>query len=721
VSVFWVHASNADRFRQAYTFIAQKCCVPGHEDPKADVFTLVKEWLELNHRRPWVMVIDNADDTQLFFDHQGEHEDGSSSNREGNLGRYLPQCSQGTVVVTTRNKQAGLRLTKGKRPIEVGKMDEDETAQLLHIWLDEDAASDDYSALSSRLEHLPLALAQAAAFIQENTTTIRDYLRLLDTSEQHLFDLLSEEFETDGRDPETPRAVAETWILSFEKIQQQNPLASELLSLMSLFDRQAIPLEFLSNYIERLEGQAVDEIELTKALGVLKAFSFITENRDNGFDMHRLVQLVTQKWLAIRGSISHFAEQSLKTVEEAYPYGDHEHRAICSALMPHVYAVLKLEGSGSDRGTLARAGLLHCTAGFFLYQGRWKEAESLSLQAVEARNRVLGEEHPQTLHSISNLASTYRNQGRWDEAESLEIAVLETRKRVLGEEHPDTLDSMNDLALTYWNQGRWDEAESLEVGVLETRKRVLGEEHPDTLTSMNDLALIYWNQGRWDEAESLEVAVLETTKGVLGEEHPDMLASKGNLASTFWNQGRWDEAESLEVAVLETRKRVLGEEHPDTLLSLHNLAFTWKSQGRLSDALDMLQKCHHLRQRVLGSDHPDTAGTLLALTDWLGEKKDADHAFLLSSAHGRAGRDADDEEGVPGIAEQSTPVDGKPRMPIGYAAEDCDRESKGEVQVEVEMRDDKGARKRKVVDGMHSDTVEEGQGVFKPKAPRRSG
>ena len=69
----------------------------------------------------------------------------------------------------------------------------------------------------------------------------------------------------------------------------------------------------------------------------------------------------------------------------------------------------------------------------------------------------------------------------------LEVLVMETRKRVLGEEHPDTLTSMYNLASTYRSQGRWKEAEMLEVLVMETRKRVLGEEHPDTLTSIAKL------------------------------------------------------------------------------------------------------------------------------------------------------------------------------------------------------------------------------------------
>jgi len=66
--------------------------------------------------------------------------------------------------------------------------------------------------------------------------------------------------------------------------------------------------------------------------------------------------------------------------------------------------------------------------------------------------------------------------------------VTETRKGVLGEEHPDTLTSMANLASTNWNQNQWTQAEELFVQVMKTRKRVLREEHPSTLTSMNNLA-----------------------------------------------------------------------------------------------------------------------------------------------------------------------------------------------------------------------------------------
>jgi hypothetical protein len=67
---------------------------------------------------------------------------------------------------------------------------------------------------------------------------------------------------------------------------------------------------------------------------------------------------------------------------------------------------------------------------------------------IETRKRVLREEHPDTLSSMANLASTYRNQGRRKEAEELEVQVIETSLRVLREEHPDRLSSMANLAHT---------------------------------------------------------------------------------------------------------------------------------------------------------------------------------------------------------------------------------------------------------------------------------
>ncbi|KAH7108962.1 P-loop containing nucleoside triphosphate hydrolase protein [Dactylonectria macrodidyma] len=386
VSVFWVHASNAERFRQAYSSIAQECGIPGYDDPKADVLSLVKTWLEKTYRSRWLMVIDNADDTQLFFLSQQERDDTNPSNiatkAEGSLGRYIPECSHGSILITSRNKQTASRLAPGKSLIEVGKMTEHEADQLVRAILEDDEiSSEETSLLATRLEHLPLALVQATAFIQENTISIGEYIQLLDESDSALVDRLSEPFEAVGRDSDTPHAVTATWIISFEQIERRHAFASDILSLISLLDRQAIPKDFAADYCHRTlpkESEISEAAELTKALGTLKAFSFISKGKDQTVDMHRLVQLVTRKWLVIKSRMAEFAQHALEIVSAAYPYGRFESREICLRYLPHAHAVLENNGTGSRIENIARASLLHCVAGHFLYQGQWKDACHIS-------------------------------------------------------------------------------------------------------------------------------------------------------------------------------------------------------------------------------------------------------------------------------------------------------------------------------------------------------
>lgn len=90
-------------------------------------------------------------------------------------------------------------------------------------------------------------------------------------------------------------------------------------------------------------------------------------------------------------------------------------------------------------------------------------------QSQHSHNHPMGYKSTDTLMSMANLApnlaSTYWNQGR-KEAEELFVKVVETMRTVLGAEHPDTLMSMANPASTYRNQGRWKEAEELEVKVV---------------------------------------------------------------------------------------------------------------------------------------------------------------------------------------------------------------------------------------------------------------
>jgi valyl-tRNA synthetase len=130
-----------------------------------------------------------------------------------------------------------------------------------------------------------------------------------------------------------------------------------------------------------------------------------------------------------------------------------------------------------------------------------------------------------------------QKQDNLSEKREMQEQVLESRCRVLGEDHPDTLAIMNNLALMLYAQGELSKAQKMQEKVLESSHRVLGEDHPDTLRSMNNLAGTLEAQGNLSEALEMQEQVLESSRRVLGEDHPDTLTFMNNLAETLHAQG----------------------------------------------------------------------------------------------------------------------------------------------------------------------------------------
>jgi tetratricopeptide (TPR) repeat protein len=239
-------------------------------------------------------------------------------------------------------------------------------------------------------------------------------------------------------------------------------------------------------------------------------------------------------------------------------------------------------------------------------QGDLAGARGLQEQVLAVCRRMLGEEHPETLTSMSNLAETHRAQGDLAVAHGLQEQALAVRRRVQGNEHPDTLSSMNNQALTLLAQGDMAGACALQEQVLAVCRRVLGDEHPNTLSSMNNLAWTLLTLGDKAGARALQEQALSLRRRVLGDEHPDTLSSMNDLAETLRNLGDLAGARALQEQVLPVSRRVVGDEHPDTLTSMNNLALTLKAHGDLVGARGLLEQALSVCRRVLGAEHPNT-------------------------------------------------------------------------------------------------------------------
>jgi non-specific serine/threonine protein kinase/serine/threonine-protein kinase len=259
-----------------------------------------------------------------------------------------------------------------------------------------------------------------------------------------------------------------------------------------------------------------------------------------------------------------------------------------------------------DQQPLVEATIRQTIGDTYHALGDYPAAQPHLERALEVRRRVLGEEHPDTLNAMNNLADLYQDQGRYAQAEPLFVKTLQVSRRVLGEEHPHTLTSMSNLGVQYQHQREFAKAEPLFVKALEVRRRVLGEEHPDTLTAMNNLATLYQAQEHFAKAEPLYVKTLEVSRRVLEEEHSETLNLMNNLAMLYQAQGKFAKAEPLFLKALEVRRRVLGEEHPGTLTVMNNLATLYQAQEQFAKAEPLYVKTLEVSRRVLGEEHPDT-------------------------------------------------------------------------------------------------------------------
>ena len=435
-----------------------------------------------------------------FSEEDKKRSQGSSSSSR-KLADYFPRRLHGSILLTNRNRMLGVKFATVRGVITVSEMSVSESKTLLVENLEDGNYDDhDLTDLAVDLENLPLALIQAAAFIGEKSQSIGEYLQTYRGSDSSKIKLLSQNSEDYERDLDSKNPVAATWAISFEQIRRNDHQAAELLSLMSVLDRQAIPKSLLSSDKE--------QVELQKSLGKLKVFSLITpEQSRQAFSLHRLVYLTMQNWLSMNKELGYWTGRALLLVSALFPEGTYENREIWMTYLPHAHTVLNSNHLPASEDT-AQATLLFNVSRALCQKGDYNAAETMAQKSLDLREKVLGEKDLETLYSLKNLGLVVWRQGKSEKAEKIHRQALGGFEEMLGKGHYHTLASVNNLALVLTEQGKYEAAEELHRRALNAREKSLGTDHPDTLKSVNNLGLVLGNQGKYKEAEKLHRRVL---------------------------------------------------------------------------------------------------------------------------------------------------------------------------------------------------------------------
>jgi hypothetical protein len=547
----------------------------------------------------WLLVFDNAPD-------------------QASVERFLPPAGDGRVLVTTQSQHWPPALA-----LDVPVLDPETAAEFLVSrtgGTDWEAARE----LAAELGGLPLALEQAAAYMQATGIPLARYLPLFRSRQG---DLLARG-EAAGHREHT----AATLGLALSRLERDAPAAAGLLRLLAFLAPEPVPLGLLlagrapssqmtAGAAAALEPLLDDSVAAADAVAALRRYSLATPAGDGLVQAHRLVQAITRGQLT-EGQAGQWRQAAAVLVEAAVPADTSPPGtwSACAQLLPHARAVL---APTSD-------GILQI-AQYLGNSGSYQAARDLSALTVSAyqHSADYGPGHLCTLAARANLAYFSGEAGDAPAARDQYAALLASRKQVFGPEHPYTLTTRTSLARWTGEAGDAAGARDQFAALLPILDRVLGPEHPYPLTARAHLAYFSGEAGDAAGARDQVAALLPTLERVLGPGHLCTLAARANLARRTGEAGDAPAARDQYAALLASRRQVLGPEHPYTLTTRTSLARWTGEAGDAAGARDQFAALLPNLDRVLGPGHPYTLTARAHLAHWTGEAKTTDAGATL--------------------------------------------------------------------------------------------
>ncbi|KAH6972990.1 acyl transferase/acyl hydrolase/lysophospholipase [Ilyonectria sp. MPI-CAGE-AT-0026] len=580
-SVLWVPALSNASFEQACTEIKKKLAIPNiDEEPKE----AIRRHLSLEEAGKWLLIVDNADDMDILY---------GSSQQPFGIHHYLPQSEHGRVLFTTRSQEVAVRVAGGD-VIELQEMSREESKSVLEKSLVHKNQLQDEEAVTKLLEelaYLPLAIAQAAAYVSINKVPISEYLRLCQNTNGDMIELLSSKFHDSTHYNSSQNAVATTWSISFTQIHNNDKSAATLLSFISHIEPKAIPRWILPT----MES----EQQLTKAIGTLCGYGFLNGREDGEtFEMHRLVHLATRVWTDAQSTTNSTAQDAAKQLAKVFPSSNWRNRELWQQCLPHALRVLQASEKTDDVNL--------CSLG--IYVGRCLRADRRIKEAVNILECVVDWDStlkPKCGHQLDpkyELAVAYKEDKQAKRAIQLLEDAVSIQANTPATKHRDRLKLQHHLARAYAKNGQTEEAVKLLQDIALIEENTLSTEHPSRLASQHQLAKAYAKTGRIEEAVKLLEDVVSKWANTTETEHPYRIASQLQLAKAYSKTGRIEEAVKLFEHVVSIQANTLTTEHPDRLKSQQELAWAYKEVGRTEEAENLMEQVVAIRNKILPRD-----------------------------------------------------------------------------------------------------------------------
>ena len=447
--------------------------------------------------------------------------------------------------------------------------------------------------LAEKLGYLPLALEQAAAYIEQQGENFgfSDYLRLYAESARDLLevDALGSTFY--------PDSVITTWKPTVDKL---TPCARTMLRILSFMSASHVPVKLYLNGASRI-AKLIGAMEASVAppgspgeawvrsgLAQLRAYSMV-ESDGQMMSMHPLLQTVEQLWLkpeeeklVVQCAMDLFVAfapiviRRFEMVKQWLWLSAH-----AEELLAHAHRV----------GLSPAAPLLRGLSYVCYDRGQIKRALRLALESLAGRgglDDIVDRSSLTCLQKIANMLNKLQHRGF---AEALLRRATRVLASTFGERDRDTLSAMTDLANVLADRRKSEEARDIYKKTLAGLRETLGPSDPETLICLIGLGSVHHDLREYAEAEQILVQAVrgfETAKA--GSEDPDLGGAHAWLGDTLWAQGKHGEAMPHYQRALDVRLKLLGANHPETQSSASSLIVAHIENGQILEIFDVMKR-----------------------------------------------------------------------------------------------------------------------------------
>lgn len=585
--VWWLRAEEPAQLAADFAELAFALRLRSRSDPDQRLAVeAARKWL--SQHGGWLLIFDSA-------------------REPSHVAPYLEASGSGHVIITSRHASwRGLAIPLVLR----GLAREDAVAFLLG----RSGRTDDGSAalLAEALGDLPLALAQAAAYMEESGKPLSLYLELF---EKRRRELLSRRALGD-----TAPTVATTWDIAFEEAQSRSPAAGELLRLAAFLAADDIPREGLAPGAEHLPpalAEAVtDPLVLDEAVAALRRCSLV-EAQESSLSVHRLVQAVVRDRLSEEDRAL-WAEIAVRVVYEGLS-ADLEEAGTGSPdrgrFLPHVRpAAEHAEAAGVAREVTEQ--LLIRAAKFWLEKGAFDASRELLEKARAIAEAIHGPDHAHVATIFTKLS---RVLGELDEPEALTYAerALAIDIALYGEAHWSVARDYNNVAKVLRKQRDLAGAIRNVERALAIDEGLYGHDDPELIPRLNDLGFLRRLEGNLDGARQVLENALSRGEAAWGRDHPDLGSLLGNLADVLPElaererregnfgtaRARLDEARGLLERAVAIGEATYGPNHYVVSMRRNNLGLLLRDLGDIAGAHREITRALEIMKKEVGAGH----------------------------------------------------------------------------------------------------------------------